>query len=66
MRGRAKARPFQEEDKNMKWIIKMNITDDQGNNVDLYEEFTNRQDFDRRYCELAMNYDESIHWAEIK
>lgn len=50
----------------MKWIIKMNITDDQGNNVDLYEEFTNRQDFDRRYCELAMNYDEPIHWTEIK
>jgi hypothetical protein len=50
----------------MKWIIEANIIDDEGNEVDLHEEFTTRQDFDRRYCELAMNYDEPIHWAEIK
>ena len=50
----------------MKWIIEMSIVDDEGNKVSFYEEFTTRQDFDHRYCELAMSYDEPIRWTEIK
>lgn len=44
-----------------KWIITATLTDDNGEKVNIREEFNIQRDFDIRYCHLAENYDELLH-----
>ena len=44
-----------------KWIITATLTDDNGEKVNIREEFNTQRDFDIRYCHLAENYDELLH-----
>jgi len=50
----------------MKYIIEALLTDDEGQTVTVHEEFDDRNKADRRYTQLALNYDEPISWKEIK
>lgn len=50
----------------MKYIIEALLTDDEGQQIRIHEEFETRSDADRRYTQLVLNYDEPIHWIESK
>ena len=44
----------------MLYIIDAVLIDDEGKPVKIHEEFTLRQEFDKRYTALVLNYDEPI------
>jgi len=50
----------------MKYIIEAVLTNDDGQEITIHEEYPTRYEADRRYSELALNYDEPIYFKEIK
>ena len=50
----------------MKWIINCEVVNDEGEWVEINEEYTTQWEFNQRYADLKMNYDEPIWWKLVK